>query len=451
MHFFSTCAYSRLSFYFPMMKMLWLFGSFLFFQVAYHLIVTIFGYGLQRLDPSMIAICRDSIWLVLFGIIAVLGINYWKAYFEQWWKIWLGFGGLLGFSVLISFFFFHKSPSDILIGIKYGLWWMSILLTASWIGFYFGQKKQNLNWIFPYLKWGLVGIVMLGRIWQFGKLLFPDFFFSLGYGKLDDFHFGVNPPLYYLTGFEGTLRWQGLFSGPNNYGYFLVLFFPLILYFFPFKKQLSFLSWIKENGVSFLVVVLWIVSICATISRAALLGLVLLLAMACFPVLKQHKKQLFVSGLFVLLAFVWLSLRKWESTQAHVQAKVWGFLEVLNTPLWFGLGSSGPAVHHGGDKLPENYYLQLMLDIGTVGFLMRCGVMLLGSYQLKKLRLVVFSQGKWNDEVYQIFLALQKGFLAFLVMGLFLHVFEDSMVNYLFFSLYGMSLGWLTRRGGDEW
>ena len=34
-----------------------------------------------------------------------------------------------------------------------------------------------------------------------------------------------------------------------------------------------------------------------------------------------------------------------------------------------------------------------------------------------------------NDEVYQIFLALQKGFLAFLVMGIFLHVFEDSMVN----------------------
>ena len=50
----------------------------------------------------------------------------------------------------------------------------------------------------------------------------------------------------------------------------------------------------------------------------------------------------------------------------------------------------------------------------------------------------------------RFFLALQKGFLAFLVMGLFLHVFEDSMVNYLFFSLYGMSLGWLTRRGGDE-
>jgi hypothetical protein len=46
------------------------------------------------------------------------------------------------------------------------------------------------------------------------------------------------------------------------------------------------------------------VSICATISRAALLGLVLLLVMACFPVLKQHKKHLFAFGFFVVLAFV---------------------------------------------------------------------------------------------------------------------------------------------------
>ena len=39
-----------------------------------------------------------------------------------------------------------------------------------------------------------------------------DFFASFGYGPLDDFHFGAKPPIYYLTGFQGTLRWQGLFA-----------------------------------------------------------------------------------------------------------------------------------------------------------------------------------------------------------------------------------------------
>jgi len=106
-----------------------------------------------------------------------------------------------------------------------------------------------------------VGIVMLGRMWQFGKLLFPDFFFSLGYGKLDDFHFGVNPPLYYLTGFEGALRWQGLFSGPNNYGYFLVVFLPLILQYFSFPNILKFKSRKKADWVRFLVVILWLITL----------------------------------------------------------------------------------------------------------------------------------------------------------------------------------------------
>lgn len=85
-----------------------------------------------------------------------------------------------------------------------------------------------------------------------------------------------------------------------------------------------------------------------------------------------------------------------------------------------------------------------MLDMGTIGFLIWCGVMALGLHEIKKLRLALLAQGKGNDESYQIFLALQKGLLAFLVMGMFLHVFEDSMVNYLFFSLYGMSLGYLS-------
>jgi O-antigen ligase len=34
------------------------------------------------------------------------------------------------------------------------------------------------------------------------------------------------------------------------------------------------------------------------------------------------------------------------------------------------LGTSGPAIHHNGTLLPENYYFQILLDIGTVGFLL---------------------------------------------------------------------------------
>ncbi|MDR2190320.1 MAG: hypothetical protein LBP53_03915 [Candidatus Peribacteria bacterium] len=35
------------------------------------------------------------------------------------------------------------------------------------------------------------------------------------------------------------------------------------------------------------------------------------------------------------------------------------------------MGTSGPAIHHNGTFLPENYYFQIALDGGTIGFLLR--------------------------------------------------------------------------------
>lgn len=163
---------------------------------------------------------------------------------------------------------------------------------------------------------------------------------------MDDFHFGVNPPIYYLTGFEGTLRWQGLFSGPNNYGYFLVLFLPLILYFFPLKKVNGAKIRLRENWFSVLVILLRIVALLATLSRAAFVGLFVIGVISQFSFLKQHKKQMIAFGLLALFLLIGISVWKWDSTQAHLQAKRGGIVDVVNAPLGFGLGSSGPAVHH---------------------------------------------------------------------------------------------------------
>jgi hypothetical protein len=101
-------------------------------------------------------------------------------------------------------------------------------------------------------------------------------------------------------------------------------------------------------------------------------------------------------------------------------------------------------VHHSWDFLPENYFLQLMLDIWTLGFILWCFVMLFWIYKEKILRKNIINQNLWNKEVYHIFIALQKWLVALFIMWLFLHVFEDSMVNYLFFVIYGISLWYLS-------
>ena len=367
--------------------------GFFVFQILYHIFVTVLGYGAGVFSPEAIAIFRDGVWMLLAWAIFLLNSKAWRNFFHHRWKMFIVFGGLLVFSVLLSRFMFGKTLSEILIGIKYGLWYLCVLISAGSVWYFLSSKlktqkkseKSDFSSLEKWqniLKWGLVSIVIFGRAWQIAKLLFPDRFMAIWYGKLDDYHFWLKPPLYYLTWYEGALRWQGLFSWPNNYGYFLVVFLPLI---------------------------------------------------------KKHKKILIWSAVWVAILLLGLSIFKRESTLVHIQQKLSWVLQVIHQPLWYGLGSSGPAVHHTGSFLPENFYLQLMLDLWTVGFLIWLGVM----YAFLRMQKSLIARAEKTDqksEFLQYLRPFQIWLLALLVMGLFLHVFEDSMVNYLFFWGYGLIL-----------
>jgi hypothetical protein len=140
------------------------------------------------------------------------------------------------------------------------------------------------------------------------------------------------------------------------------------------------------------------------------------------------------------LGIIWLSVLKWSSTIAHIHAKLSSLSYVFEHPLGYGLGSSGPAIHHNGTILPENYFIQLIIDIGWLWF----GLWIVAAYYCIKpylTTLKTFVQEKWQDYAYLS--AYGIGCTALLVMWMFLHVFEDSMVNYTFFILWGVYLGYL--------
>lgn len=48
-----------------------------------------------------------------------------------------------------------------------------------------------------------------------------------------------------------------------------------------------------------------------------------------------------------------------------------------------------------------------------------------------------------HDKYAVLLICLSFGFLGLLLEGMFLHVFEDSMVNYWFFILWGVTYGYL--------
>ena len=420
--------------------MLTTFSIFWILNVFYQFIATFLVYWIQILDASYPALIREWLWILFLLIVLIFWYKKFKPYWKRWKKVWIVFIILIGVSVLFSLLK-DVSRSNMFIWIKYWFRWTFILISASFFGYVISEKWQKFKLV-KILPRVLVGIVWLGFLWQWAKLLRPNFFYSLWYGGLDDYAYWENPPIYYLTWYQWTLRWQWFFSWPNNYWYFLVAFLPLVWRFFlnNIKK--------KQNTVlSIFALIIWMAWMWATLSRAVLVWMVIVFLGMYWNKLKEKKRWLIRWWVWVIAILAILSVLKRESTVWHITSKLSTIPEVISQPFWHWLGSSWPAIHYEWKYLPENYFLQIMLDIWTVWFLVRIFMLmclLLVQYKVSRLSTLKLA----NEEEYQLQVLhkLQIWFFALFIMWLFLHVFEDSMVNYLFFTIYGIVLGSLSTK-----
>lgn len=428
---------------------------FFIFVVMYHIFVTVIWYGvLWWAYPQLPALGRDALWLLFFAIICIANIKSFKPYLKIRKRPRISLGMILIFGVAMSLTK-GKWMYDIFVGIKYGLLYLFIFLSATFIGRILNKKDSDtLNsefWILnflKFLKYLLITTLIAGFLRQGLKFIRPDLFLHIGYWPLNDFKFWVKPPIYYLTWYQGTARRQWIFSWPNNYGYFLIAFLPAVLYFF--KTKWSNIKELLANNTTAIInsaiTVLWLLAIVLTLSRTAFIGWILALSLMNIQRIKKHKKISIGIWIILLAWLVWLSIVKWASTLWHIKAKFWSIKYVIEQPSWYGLWTSGPAVHHNGTILPENYYIQLMLDIGTVGFILRTLVILQITRLAKKIQ-ISFEKIQANTSSQTIYLIrrwLNIWRVSLLIMWLFLHVFEDSMINYLFFVSWWILTGYLS-------
>lgn len=416
--------------------------GFLLLVVLYHILVTVIWFGIFHGSlPQIPSLLRDGIWIFWFVIST---IAFWKllpGYWKRRKRARIGFLVLCVFSLLVSWIK-DKSFYDMFVGFKYGFQYISFFLMATVLGWIVGkqQKSDNTERFFSRIPLWLTIVVGFGFLWQGAKLLWPNLFLSLWYGPLDDFHFWANPPLYYLTGLDWTLRWQGIFAGPNNYGYFLVAFLPLILQAFPLKLAERKSRFTKKILPNLAVNLLWIAAILATLSRTAIIGVLIVFALTQINRLRKHKKRAYGLAILALLGILGLSVLKWSSTIAHIHAKLWSLSYVFQHPRGYGLGSSWPAIHHNWTMLPENYFIQLLIDIGRIWFcLWVMTIVFCAKNQVKSVDALIRNQSQemWILRAYWI------GCVALLIMWVFLHVFEDSMINYTFFVLWGVYLWYI--------
>lgn len=413
--------------------------------VLYHIIVTVVCYWiLWGQYPELPSLIRDCLRVLFFVSMFFVYWKDWRNYFTKRKYPWIAFVVMIVWGLIISWGM-NKSISDMLIWIKYWFFYIFIFLSASFLWFVWKDKLEKIKSLRS-IWYCLIGIVIVWFVRQAAKLIWPDFFMQIWYGGLNDFFFGKNPPIYYLTWYEWTLRWQGLFSGPNNYWYFLVAFLPIILLLFNVQaKRWKDLFKLKSKEIwNLIFVLMWLLAILLTLSRTAILWWALVFILLNINRIRKNKLKTWIVILIWIIWIVALSVLKWSSTLWHIYAKLSSINRVIQKPMWMGLWTAWPAIHHNGTILPENYFIQVMIDIGTIWFILwawvRYAVIIIGK-KIKK----TFVDKNNNVEIYLVRRYLNIGRLCLLLMWLFLHVFEDSMVNYLFFISYWIVTWYLTK------
>jgi hypothetical protein len=304
-------------------------------------LVTIIQYGIFGGSyPEIPALLRDGLRALI--IIVTMVSNYQEIipYLKKRKRPWISLLVLIIFSVIMSYAK-GKGISDILVGIKYGFLYLPIFLSAAFLGHSAQHSSaEKLKSTLSFIKYLLVGTVIIGFLRQITKFIRPELFYHMGYGPLSDFKFGAKPPIYYLTGYQGTWRRQGLFAGPYDYGYFLVALLPAIIILCQNQRQ-SLKSRISKKQIqNSIYIIIWLLAIGCTLSRTAAIGGIVGLALLNMQWIRQHKKHTSIIAMIALLGLIGLSFLKGASTLGHIQAKFGSIQYVISTPSGYGLGTS---------------------------------------------------------------------------------------------------------------
>jgi hypothetical protein len=401
---------------------------FLFFILFYHILHTLVVYGQGWMSVEIFSIIKEVSFLWLVGAIFLTGKNQLKIFFKTF-KYPLIMIGVI-FVVFLWVSRWNSIPWDsVMVGIKYDLRWLIILMGGVIISLKYKVESTKID-LEKYIVIILWIIILWWIVWQWGKVLFPEFFQRRGYGSIGDYVLWSHPPMRYRTGPGGWMRFSGIFSWPNNLAYMMVAFFPLVAgnILYPPRQQRTH-PILKKYSIPLALAM--IVTTVATLSRAAWGALVLEIALLLWVYRTSWRRYILYVTSIAFLLLLWLLQTKQGSTQEHASRFIEGLSVVQNAPFWLWLGMAGPSIHYHGVYLPENQYLQRGID-GWVLWLLCILVFIYFLLQQQR------KQRYNNNDAF----LMSIGFVWLLAIGVFLHSFEDSMVNYLFFLLFGISLGY---------
>lgn len=425
-------------------------------------IQTIFVSGFHIFSNTVIlSSIRDALFVISMIYLAYTQKKYIKSFYNNYkyliWSLWL--------LIITNIMYIINSTNkfellELLAGIKYDIYYFYILLWWLWLGHLFSyHNKGEIIW--KYIKWFgkfVFFIIIWWVIRQALKTFFPDLFTQyLWFSTPSDFVPFTNPPIYYITWPWGIQRLSGFFVWPNTLWFFMILISWLLYYL-----NKTYLKKIKSRRLR----IVYIFIIWMTLSRGAVIGSMVVILLLWITektiinketiksMISQLPKKIWIIIITISIStimFLWINQRK-DSSNNERLSTLNTSLEIVSKKIsLFGYGAwySWPARHYQSDyqnhqkndlSMLENIYLQLIINQWIIWIILFIIIL----FQLYKYHKIIRnSLGQWeyqNGEILYYTQYLGIGLLGLLSIWSFLHIFIDSMVNYLFFIVYGICL-----------
>jgi len=352
---------------------------------------------------------------------------------------------------------------EIALGIKFDLFFLFFFLILKHFEFSPTQKQKFIKGI---MRSGGIAIGLGVLTYLF---LPPNFLIYFGYYHLPSTFTGNTPiPYCHLISNTNQCRLQATFAGPNQFSSYLLLLLPILLVFsfkkpdheklwtrfidFFRKKEKILLNNFKKNQIYKIYFAISILALYFTFSRSAWIafgcGFIFFLYF-----INQNRKHLWttlgliITGITISLAVLAITnysffkthIIRLESTIPHWKNINEGLSVMIKHPLGLGLGRAGPASGHIATDyyglIPENWYIQIGLEMGILGliiFLWLLYIVIKQFYPYLKKSTLLLDQNKAIR--FCLFLTL----MMFLITSSMLHTFEDAPTTLTFWGLLGV-------------
>lgn len=415
-------------------------------------------------NTIIISTIRD----LLFWWIALLTLWYWRLYIISFIRKHYIITTLSIILFITNIIYIlsniHSDILHIIAWIKYDIYFVIILLLSLWF-WYIIQKNNQWKIISSYIQWLWEFIVILiwwWLLWQIFKTVYPSFFVDyMWFSTPSDFVPFSKPPIYYITWSWWIQRLSGFFVWPNTLGFFMILFTSLLYY--QYKN-------IIKKAKNRRIIVLYLAIIISTMSRWVIIGItiqcIILILFENYIIWKEKlldiifsKQKIIILTTAIIISFfsfLWINQRKQDSNTERFWA-LSSSLELVSEVSFFGNGPGyvWPAKHYDHDynlnkknnlSMLENIYLQLLINQWMLWLIIFIWIVLVLFKYHNKIR-IKLSKNIISGDDYVIYSTVQYlwiGLLSLLWVWWFLHIFIDSMINYLFFIIYWISLWYVT-------